>query len=51
MFFSALPPPTEKTITASSALMRLPRSQLAKTVGQPSSLVRAVSSEMLSVGV
>ena len=49
--FSRLPPPTENTNTASLSLARLVRSQAAKTVSQPSSLVRAVSSETLSTGV
>src|SRR6185503_14808594 len=43
-------PPTEKTSTASRAERRLPLSQLANEVSQPSSLMRAVSSETLSVG-
>ena len=42
--------PTENTSTTSLALIRLPSSQLANTLFQPSSLVRAVSSETLSVG-
>src|SRR5436189_3472431 len=49
-FFSRLPPPTDNTRTASFALSRLPLSHSAKTDGHPSSLVRAVSSETLSVG-
>ena len=49
-FFSILPPPTEKTKTASCALSRLIASHSRKMVCQPSSLVRAVSSETLSVG-
>ena len=49
-FRSASPPPTESTRTASFELARLVRSQAAKTVSHPSSLVRAVSSETLSVG-
>src|SRR6266702_931521 len=46
-FFSRLPPPTENTNTASLADARLVRSQAANTVSQPSSLVRAVSSDTL----
>ena len=49
-FFSRLPPPTENTRIRSSGLSRLTRSHSTKTVAQPSSLVRAVSSETLSVG-
>lgn len=49
LFFS-LPPPTEKTKTASPARALLPASQVAKTVSHPSSLVLAVSSNTLSVG-
>jgi hypothetical protein len=49
-FFSRSPPPTEKTNTASFSFDRLVSSHAAKTVGQPSSFVRAVSSETLSVG-
>ena len=49
-FFSRLPPPTESTKIRSSGLSRLRRSHSTKTVAQPSSLVRAVSSETLSVG-
>src|SRR5215213_3690442 len=49
-FFSRLPPPTEKTNSASSALSRLTLSHSTNTVSQPSSLVRAVSSDTLSVG-
>src|SRR5262249_35011085 len=45
---TASPPPTENTNTASLLLALLVRSQVAKTVSQPSSLVRAVSSETLS---
>ena len=41
---------TEKTRTPSRALSRLVFSHAANTVSQPSSLVRAVSSETLSVG-
>ena len=47
---SRSPPPTESTRTRSLSLRRLPRSHSTKTVSQPSSLVRAVSSETLSVG-
>ena len=50
MFFSRLPPPTENTNSASSLRSRLPFSQATNTVSQPSSLVRAVSSDTLSVG-
>ncbi len=50
MFFSRLPPPTEKTKTRVLAAQPAARSQAANTVSQPSSLVRAVSSETLSVG-
>jgi hypothetical protein len=50
MFFSRLPPPTENTSTPSAAVSRLAASQLANTVSQPSSLVRAVISATLSVG-
>src|SRR5438477_4500674 len=49
-FFSRLPPPTENTRIASFPLSRLPLSHSAKTEGHPSSLVRAVNSETLSVG-
>src|SRR4030095_6248080 len=49
-FFSRLPPPTDKTKIASLSLSRLPLSHSVKTEGHPSSLVRAVSSETLSVG-
>src|SRR5581483_649640 len=49
-FFSALPPPTENTSRPSMSDRRLPRSQAANAVSQPSSLMRAVSSETLSVG-
>src|SRR6188474_800385 len=49
-FFSRLPPPTDNTRIASFPLSRLPLSHSAKTEGHPSSLVRAVSSETLSVG-
>ena len=49
-FFSRLPPPTESTRIRSSGFSRLTRSHSTKTVAQPSSLVRAVSSETLSVG-
>src|SRR5580658_6148344 len=48
--FSRLPPPTEKTSTQSAAPRRLTRSHASNTVAQPSSLVRAVNSETLSVG-
>src|SRR5919109_1030933 len=48
---SASPPPTEKTQTTSFAPRRLPLSQFAKDVSQPSSLIRAVSSDTLSTGV
>src|SRR5262249_33145586 len=50
MFFSLLPPPTEKIKSASFAVMREASNQLAKQVSQPSSLILAVSSETLSVG-
>ena len=49
-FFSRFPPPTEKMSNPSFALMRLPLSHSLKTVAQPSSFVRAVNSETLSVG-
>lgn len=42
MFFFSLPPPTEKTNTASRALIRLTLSQLAYELSHPSSLIRAV---------
>ena len=44
------PPPTERTRSASLSFARLVLSQAAKTPAQPSSFVRAVSSETLSVG-
>src|SRR5581483_6399983 len=47
---SASPPPTERTRIASLALARDVLSHSMNTVAQPSSLVRAVSSETLSVG-
>ena len=49
-FFSRFPPPTEKIRMASLALPRLTLIHSENTVGQPSSLVRAVSSETVSVG-
>jgi hypothetical protein len=49
-FFSTLPPPTDNTRIASFALSRLPLSHSTKTDGHPSSFVRAVSSDTLSVG-
>ena len=49
-FFSRSPPPTENTKTPSAARNRLPASHAANTVSHPSSLVRAVSSDTLSVG-
>src|SRR5690348_12896269 len=49
-FFSRLPPPTDNTRTPSRDCSRLVRSQLSNIVGQPSSLVRAVNSDTLSVG-
>jgi hypothetical protein len=48
--FSALPPPTENTSTASLPLIREPFSHSLNVVSQPSSLARAVSSETLSMG-
>src|SRR5258707_11667318 len=45
MFFSRLPPPTEKMKTASLASSLLIFSHSTKIVAQPSSLVRAVSSD------
>jgi len=51
MFFSRLPPPTENTITASFLERWLIFNHSIKMVCQPSSLVLAVSSETLSVGV
>src|SRR3972149_5838523 len=50
-FFSRFPPPTEKTNTMSPAFSRLPLSHSTKTLAHPSSFVRAVSSDTLSVGV
>jgi hypothetical protein len=50
MFLARLPPPTENTNRPSSARSRLQRSHSTNTLAQPSSLVRAVSSETLSVG-
>src|SRR5262249_14668152 len=50
-FFSLSPPPTEKIRMQSFSPMRLPSSQPAKHPSQPSSLMRAVSSLTLSVGV
>ena len=50
VFSGRLPPPTERTKIRSFSFKRLPSSQLAKAVSQPSSLMRAVSSETLSVG-
>ena len=44
------PPPTEKTMMASLSLALEISSQAEKVVSHPSSLVRAVSSETLSVG-
>ena len=44
------PPPTEKTRIASRDESRERSSHASKVVSQPSSLVRAVSSETLSVG-
>lgn len=44
------PPPTESTRTRSSERNRLPLSHDSNTVAQPSSFVRAVSSDTLSVG-
>jgi hypothetical protein len=49
-FFSTSPPPTDRTRTASLSLRRLPLSHSTKTEGHPSSFVRAVSSDTLSVG-
>src|SRR6478672_4136483 len=48
---SASPPPTENIRIASSPSSRLVSSQAAKTLSQPSSLVRAVNSETLSIGL
>ena len=51
MFFSRLPPPTENTNTrVLLAAAGCPSAMPTNTVSQPSSLVRAVSSETLSVG-
>jgi hypothetical protein len=50
MFFSSLPPPTEKTNTQSLALNLLICSQLIKVTSHPSSLTRAVNSDILSYG-
>ena len=47
---SRLPPPTENTRIASPARSWLTFSHAENVVSQPSSLVRAVSSETLSVG-
>ncbi len=47
---STLPPPTEKTRTASRCASRDPRSHSAYELSHPSSLIRAVSSETLSEG-
>jgi len=49
-FFSWLPPPTDNTKTPSLELRLLPFNQAAKELSQPSSLIRAVNSETLSVG-
>jgi len=49
-FFSWLPPPTDKTKTPSLALRLLPFNQAANDDSHPSSFIRAVSSETLSVG-
>jgi hypothetical protein len=49
--FSSLPPPTEKMTTASALPSRLPCNYAENTVSHSSSLVRAVSSDTLSVGV
>src|SRR6266446_256223 len=49
-FRSMLPPPTERTRTASRACNRPTSNHDANTECQPSSLIRAVNSEMLSVG-
>jgi hypothetical protein len=49
-FFSRLPPPTEEMKSASLGLSGLVSNQSTKTLSQLSSLVRAVSSETLSVG-
>ena len=45
-----LPPPTEKISRPSSARRREDCSQVENVPSQPSSLIRAVSSETLSVG-
>ncbi len=50
MFFSTLPPPTENTNSVSAFASREPRSHSTNTLAHPSSLMRAVSSETLSVG-
>ena len=50
IFFSRLPPPTDMTNSASRDDKRLVRSHSTNVVSHPSSLVRAVSSETLSVG-
>ena len=50
MFFSIFPPPTENTTTPSFAASLLTLSHSTKIDAQPSSLVRAVSSDTLSVG-
>ena len=49
-FFSKLPPPTERMKIKSLEFNLLPRNHSTNTLAQPSSLVRAVSSETLSVG-
>ena len=49
-FFSRLPPPTERMNRQSLLFSLLVRSHSTKTLAQPSSFVRAVSSETLSVG-
>src|SRR6516164_5408062 len=48
---SASPPPTENIRIASSLSSRLVSSQAVNTLSQPSSLVRAVNSETLSIGL
>src|ERR1017187_1223744 len=50
-FFSALPPPTDITKMASLEFARLTFNHASNTVAQPSSFVRAVSSETLSHGL
>ena len=50
MFLAASPPPTENISRASPADRRETLSHSAKAVSKPSSLIRAVSSETLSVG-